>query len=216
MEPAEWTALGDYIERIGAQKVSELLGLEKETEGWEDLGVKDAVHSYRKPTASGLYYIKGVGDLAFPGLSIYRLIQDLSYKKHWDPMFLTGRVVHAYSPDKRVLYEQFSAPWPVTNRDFLYATYASLSPDLIVSVGFSVEANMQQVKGMVRGDMAIGGFVFRTLGNGLTRVTYLLLIDPKGSVPQMVVNSTQKKQAQNVGNIRAFLTQMGGFLPQPS
>ena len=207
MESAEWTSLGEYVERIGSQKVSELLSLETATEGWEDLGVKDAVHSYRRATETGLYYIKGVGDMAFPPQTIYELTQDYGRKKQWDQMFLEGRIVHVFNEHSKVLYEQFSAPWPVSNRDFVFATYAQSAADLIVSAGFSVEhPSVPPVKGPVRAHMEIGGFVFRALGNGQTRVTYTLFMDPKGSIPQMVVNSTQKKQTQNVSKIRAFLT----------
>jgi hypothetical protein len=207
MESEEWTALGEYIERIGSAKVTELLGLETVTEGWEDLGVKDAVHSYRKATESGLYYIKGVGDMAFAPQTVFELTRDYNRKKQWDQMFMDGRVVHEFNAHSRVLYEQFSAPWPVTNRDFLFATHTQEAADLIVSAGFSVEhPSVPQTKGFVRAHMEIGGFVFRSLGNGQTRVTYTLFMDPRGSIPQMVVNSTQKKQTQNVSKIRAFLT----------
>lgn len=199
--------MGDYAERIGTQKVQELLNLETATEGWEDLGVKDDVHSYRKQTETGLFYIKGVGDMNFPGETIFTLVRDHSRKKQWDQMFMDGRNVHEFNDHIRLVYELYSAPWPVTNRDFLYINYVQRLPDAIVSSVFSVEhPSVPPVKNAVRAHTEIGGFVIRDLGQGRTRVTYTLFMDPRGSIPQMVVNSTQKKQTQNVSKIRAYLT----------
>lgn len=208
MERAEpqWDAITEHVERTGEQKISELLSLETVTEGWEDLGTKDAVRSHRRRTESGLYYIRGVGDIDFPAETIFELTRDYSRKNQWDQMFMEGRVVRELTDHSRVLYELFSAPWPVTNRDFCYATYVRKEAEYIASVGFSVEVpSVPEVKGAVRAHMEVGGFLFRRLSPTSTRVTYLLFMDPRGSIPQMVINSTQKKQTQNVSKIRAFL-----------
>lgn len=102
---ADWSGLVDYAERIGTTKTSELLSLETVTEGWEDLGVKDAVHSYRKPAGSGIYYIKGVGEIPCPAQTICDLTSDHSRKKQWDSMFKEGRTVHQLTDHSRLIYE---------------------------------------------------------------------------------------------------------------
>lgn len=198
--------MADYVERVGGEKVAELLSLENVVEGWEDLGVKNDVHSYRKQTGTGLYYIKGVGDMNYPAESIYTKVDEYATKKQWDEMFIEGRTVQRFNDHASVSYELFSAPWPVTNRDFLFGSYVQKTPELIVSAGFSVEhPSVPPVKNAVRAQMDIGGFIYRALSPAQTRVTYILYMDPRGSIPQMVVNSSQKKQTQNISRIRTFL-----------
>ncbi len=204
---ADWSSLSDYAERIGTTKTSELLSLETVTEGWEDLGVKDAVHSYRKPAGSGIYYIKGVGDLPFPAQTICDLTSDQGRKQQWDSMFKEGRTVHTFSDHSRLIYEQFSAPWPVSNRDFLLINYVQQTAELVISVNFSVEhTSVPPVRGVVRAHTEVGGFIYRKLGERATRVTFVLCMDPRGAIPQAIVNTSQKKQAQKISKIREFLT----------
>lgn len=198
--------LADFVERTGANKAAELLSLETVTEGWEDLGVKEAVHSYRKQAGSGVYYIKGVGVLSFPAQTILDLTRDQSRKKQWDSMFKEGRVVQEFTEHSRLLYEQFSAPWPVSNRDFLLANYVQHTAEVRVSVNFSVEhPSVPPVRGVVRAHTEVGGFICRQLGERETKVTFVLCMDPRGAIPQAIVNSSQKKQAQKISAIRAVL-----------
>jgi len=204
---ADWSALSDYVERTGASKASELLGLETATEGWEDLGVKEAVHSYRKQINSGVYYIKGVGDISTPVQTILDLTRDQSRRKLWDSMFKEGRNVHEFTEHSRLVYEQFTAPWPVSNRDFLLANYVQHTAEFSVSVNFSVEhPSVPPVRGVVRAHTEVGGFICRKLGERETRVTFVLCMDPRGAIPQAIVNASQKKQAQKISKIRAVLT----------
>jgi hypothetical protein len=206
---ADLSPLQSLIATKGEAKLQELLSYEESTEGWEDLGIDDEVESSRLYMPTGYYLIRGVGDIDQSPADIHALILDLDRKGAWDQLYVEGRVVANLTPVARVLYQHFSAPWPVSHRDFAFLSVSKhLEDGSIISVGFSVDSPLvPEVSGLVRGEMHMAGFILRQVAPKLTRMTYLVHIDPKGSIPTMVINQTQKKQTQNVSKIRNYLAQ---------
>ena len=204
---ADLSPLHALIATKGEEKLQELLSYENSTEGWEDLGVDDEVESSRLYMPTGYYLIRGVGDIDQSPQNIHALILDIDRKREWDQLFVEGRVVANLNANSRLLYQHFSAPWPVSHRDFAFLSISKhLEDGSIISTGFSVETPLvPEVGGLVRGEMHMAGFIMRQVAPNLTRLTYLVHIDPKGSIPTMVINQTQKKQTQNVGKIRNYL-----------
>jgi len=204
----ETERLMGLIQSQGEEKLRELLELESSAEEWEDLGVTNEVEScrlYRPET--GYYVLKGVGDIAESPETILVLMTDVSRKGEWDEMFVEGRVVASLSERDRLSYQHFSAPWPVSHRDFVYLSLSRpLEDGSIVSLGFSVQTSLvPEVRGLVRGHIYLAGFIFRRLDPKLTRVTYIVHLDPKGSIPTMIINQSQKKQTQNISRLRNCL-----------
>lgn len=192
----------------GQEKLRELLALETSQEGWEDLGVTNEVESMRLyQPETGYYVLKGVGDIDQTPETILALITNVTRKGEWDEMFVEGRAVVQLGEFDRLSYQHFSAPWPVSHRDFVYLSLCRpLEDGSIVSLGFSVESPLvPEVRGLVRGHIYLAGFILRRIGPNTTRVTYIVHLDPKGSIPTMIVNKSQKKQTQNISRLRNCL-----------
>ncbi len=65
---------------------------------------------------------------------------------------------------------------------------------------------MDPVKGVVRGEIVVAGYVLEKLEDKLSRVTYLSCSDLKGSIPQFLINLVTKKQASVAGILRDTIT----------
>ncbi|MDH3343568.1 MAG: START domain-containing protein, partial [Gammaproteobacteria bacterium] len=51
---------------------------------------------------------------------IQSFLDDLMYRKKWVPYLSEVRLLREYSATERLEYSHFSAPWPASDRDFVY------------------------------------------------------------------------------------------------
>jgi hypothetical protein len=59
----------------------------------------------------------------------------------------------------------------------------------------SVNYPCPEVKGIVRGELFIGGWILEKIDENKTKVSYFSDIDIKGSVPGMIKNKLTERQA---------------------
>mmetsp|Transcript_31298 Transcript_31298/g.30959 ORF Transcript_31298/g.30959 Transcript_31298/m.30959 type:complete len:206 (+) Transcript_31298:26-643(+) len=175
----------------------ELLDLINGQREWEHLGEDNGVESDRIMTESGIQLIKAIGLINRTPQQIVDVICDYQHKSEWDDMCVESLMVQEFDPNYRVLYQRFWAPWPISHRDFVFASKVSNIGEDIIIVAKSVETELAPEKsGVVRGSINTSGFYLQKLGENLTRLTYLVSVDPKGSLPLWVVNQLGKKQCQ--------------------
>lgn len=172
---------------------------------WEDIGEVDEVYCFRRQTDSGIYMSKSTGVINHSAESICALLWSYNRKKEWDDSLDHIYVVNEFSENCRILYQRFSAPWPVSYRDFVLAVKFEDMGDSIVLIGQSVDAGVAEVDGVVRGEVINSCYKLKKLGPNATEVTYMTGIDPKGSIPTMIVNAVGKKQCLIIGKIRNIL-----------
>ncbi|CAG9312302.1 unnamed protein product [Blepharisma stoltei] len=190
------------IERCQA----ELLDLINGQRNWEHLGDDNNVESDRLMTESGIHLIKAVGLINRTPQQIFDVIWDYQHKSEWDDMCLENILVQEFTPDFRVQYQRFWAPWPINQRDFVFASKVIRTDGDILITGKSIETELAPEKsGIVRGSINTSGFYLQSLGENLTRITYLVCVDPKGSIPTWVVNQLGKRQCQIVHKLKMRL-----------
>jgi len=121
----------------------------------------------------------------------------LDLRKHWDNMYLEGAYKLEVTPDIRVVYYAFSAPWPVSSRDFCCIAGESIDSDgIVVSAVKSIKRDDVPERGdvgYVRGILGPTGFVLKPIendskGKPQCLVAYCVHIDPQGMIPTMIVN----------------------------
>jgi len=66
-----------------------------------------------------------------------------------------------------------------------------------------------EVKGIVRGELNIGGYIVEKIDEGHTRVTYLSDADLKGNIPQMVQNKLSAGQGEVAGRVQDVMKKSG-------
>lgn len=200
------STLNEHAQQLISNCAAELLAASQSTEGWEDLGETNEVRSYRKMTESGIHMIRGEGVINVPVQQIMDLLLDQDRKKEWDEMYVEGYIVAEISPGIRILYNRFSAPWPVYERDFVFVLKHQEIDGKVVYVGKSIEVpSIPPRDGAVRGEIYASGFIFEPITATSTKVIYFINVDPKGIIPHMVVNFMSSKQTQNIYRIRKIL-----------
>jgi hypothetical protein len=172
---------------------------------WEDIGEVDDVYCSRRQTESGIYMSKSIGVINHSADEICRLLWTFNRKKEWDDSLDHIYVVREFNESCRIMYQRFSAPWPVSYRDFVIATRYETVDDCVFLVGESVEAGVAEVDGVVRGEVIASCYKLKKLSPNATEVTYMTGINPKGSIPTMVINAVGKKQCLIIGKLRTIM-----------
>mmetsp|Transcript_5592 Transcript_5592/g.14153 ORF Transcript_5592/g.14153 Transcript_5592/m.14153 type:complete len:206 (-) Transcript_5592:119-736(-) len=115
------------------------------------------------------------------------------------------KIVEQKDDTNRYVHQSFKCPWPVWDRDFVCLHRLTHEEDgtymLLPSVSGVVEEDTAK---FVRGDVRVSAFVFQTEGEG-TKFTRICMVDPKGSIPTSVVNSSARTITTLAKNIRDIL-----------
>lgn len=165
-------------------------------EGWTSSGEKDGIKVYYKDLPdSAIRHFKGVGIVKATAEVLRLHLVQLDLRKHWDPMFIEGAYKVGVTKEIRVVYYAFSAPWPVSARDFICIAGESIDDSgIVVSAVKSIKRDdVPEKEGRVRGTLGPTGFVIKPIendseGRPQCLVSYCVHIDPSGWIPTWVVN----------------------------
>lgn len=172
------------------------------SEDWECIDIQDDEHDesfvlWEKISSEVFPMIKctGVVDCSAKQAFDYILGCDLETRQLWDPQVAKYDIVEAIDENTHLLHYVYSAPFPVTSRDFCALRYLSKGPDAYVICAVSTEhPAIPPSKDYVRGEIFISGYAFEDTKEGKCKVTSLTHVDPKGWIPGFVVNMAKHKQ----------------------
>jgi len=122
----------------------------------------------------------------------------------WDPVFATMALVGDGVGGSEILYSVMKPP-VVTPRDFLqYRRVRTLADGSICVVMRSAEHETQpEVKGYIRAESYISGYVFRQSADGSLNIFIMACTDIKGIIPKWVINTlAPRKPAEWVENLK--------------
>lgn len=88
-------------------------------------------------------------------------------------------------------YYAMKAPWPVKDRDAIYESVTTLSPDgkqalVVLKCAADYRAEKKNYVRIKQGDAS---WELEETGPGTIRVTYRFLVDPGGGIPAWLINS---------------------------
>lgn len=177
---------------------SELLSYCENLLGWENMSKSCGVHTYRKTTTYGIHMLRVDCIVNTNADNVIQLLVDNDRKKEWDENYLEGHVVADLGPGIRILYNKFAAPWPVSDRDFVFAVKHFEIDGKTVFAGKSIEiAELPPNGNAVRGLIHASGFIVEPLSMNTTRVSYFVNVDPKGCIPHFIVNRMSYLQTRS-------------------
>lgn len=152
---------------------------------------------------------KGEGIISAPLEAVVALVRDIERRNKWDEMLATGAFVEVFTEGCAVVHLSYKAIWPTSSRDFCAVTIVhSLSDTEKVIVATSaVHPKCPPVKGAVRGELIVGGFLLKALDDDRFKchMTYLTQADPKGNIPSSIKNAVAVKQPLCIHEIRQTL-----------
>ena len=120
-------------------------------------------------------------------------------------MLIESRNVMTFNEKFKIVYEKFHAPWPASDRDFIYVVKEYERGGGALIVAKSIDTGLADVDGVVRGDLKCSCFFLKKINNKSTEVTLFYCVDPKGLIPRCIIRNVNKKQCKCVGKIKKYM-----------
>ena len=184
------------------RSVDQFLSLMSQREGWEDLGEEEGVRKGQMLSEAGIQMVRATGNLHHSVEKVCTFLLDHTKKKKWDDPLLETYPVRSFSERFKIMYELYDCPWPVSNRDLVRAFKVIDREDGVIIASRSIDAGVPEKDGVVRAEVITYGFYLKRIGDNITELTFLACVDPKGMIPNFLINSMAAKQCDNVNKIR--------------
>ncbi len=166
-------------------------------EAWEQLSDEDGIKVWRREVeGSPVVAFRGEAVMNASLAKVASVLDDTKRKGEWVCNLLEAKDVKIISPLERIEYNRTDAPWPISDRDFVFKADVKLdkkAKTLYVHIKSTTDPScpVDEDKA-VRGELLDSKYTLVQLEDGRTRVTVEIQVDPKGSVPKWVVNWAQK------------------------
>ena len=137
---------------------------------------------------------KAIAHIKSPIIRIRQELDDIASRHEWVPFLKQSKLIIVNSATKRLEYSLFSAPWPASNRDFVYSLeLVKETSDQLVYKMYSVKTElMPENKSLIRGEIFESIYTLTKINGNLTRVELSYHADPKGWLPSWIVNIIQR------------------------
>lgn len=168
---------------------------EAEAPAWESVEDEGGIEVLRRDVeGSPIVAFKGVMVMEAPLDKLLWVLVDNEHKTEWVDMCSESRVLERVNVHEFVIYQRFSLPWYLTDRDYVYRGRAVREADGAVRLLLSsVEhADAPETVG-IRGQLVASCYLLTPLGPNRTRVEVEIQTDPCGMVPDWLVNIVQKE-----------------------
>ena len=153
---------------------------------------------------------KGVDTANYPLDKVIQFFNTPDYNKKINEMLVDFEYLYKDPEDKfRVVYMEYKGTWPIANRDFVVISIREKHENGYYIATKSCKYPKEQKKGVVRADLAIGGYILEKVDENSTRVTYVSFSDVKGNIPGMVKNTYAAKQGGVASKVGAVMKKEG-------
>eukprot|EP01091_Cochliopodium_minus_P013193 TRINITY_DN418_c0_g1_i1.p2 TRINITY_DN418_c0_g1~~TRINITY_DN418_c0_g1_i1.p2 ORF type:complete len:225 (+),score=78.64 TRINITY_DN418_c0_g1_i1:49-675(+) len=196
----------DY-NKLSSEAFEKFKGHFKTNDGWTALKNDfQGIESWEKlTTESPIKIIKATGTLKCSAEKMFNKIWNQTYeeKKKGDDSLLEDTILEKIDDNTLIKYQGYKATWPVSNRDFLFLRSKFEENGAIYQVDVSIEHSSKSVEqtsknGYVRAKLIVSGYVYVPKGNNECEATHIVLMDPSGNVPTILVNSNTSKIAKKI------------------
>lgn len=128
---------------------------------------------------------------------IQRLVDNLPQRTQWVPYLKHSKIIENISATEHIEYSLFSAPWPASNRDFVYRVQRSQQQtDDQLQLSYRMRSVNHDVMplqpGLIRGEIFSSVYRLTQISAGQTRVELIYHADPRGWLPNWIVNIIQR------------------------
>lgn len=190
----------------------------KRLDGYEFLIESMNVSIYRKPKGNaGLFEYKLYANLPdAPPDMLVSVFLDSDYRLKWDTYVTDLYYISKNETGPDVVYFNVDFPWPLANRDYIYARENRRIP--IGGVNYEViimhsvlNHNVPVKKGVVRVDDFHQMLAVEPVSTGGARAFIHYYDDPKGSIPSWLINWAAKTGVP--GFVKDIQRACNGYLP---
>ncbi|KAJ3104729.1 hypothetical protein HDU97_008908 [Phlyctochytrium planicorne] len=203
--------------QAGDRALNLLFALES-LEGWEFQQERSGIKIHTRPVDGlSIPIVRGDGliDGDWTTQEVFSVIRSSNCRKHWDPRYDTGESIEHFNVDEALSYSVQKGTFPVAPRDLVTALFCKREP---VDQGGRLYYYVTSVtdptapsegRGRVRAEVALAGWVLRPVpGKGL-EASYIVQVDPKGSVPTALVKLVQVQTPLCIFEVSRYLAKNG-------
>lgn len=139
-------------------------------------------------------------EMDLPG-TIYQLaniLEDFAHYPQWSYSTKTAVLIKKVNPDNYIYYSNYSAPWPVADRD-LYSIMETKIDSLLHSLKVISNGKsdyLPENRGLVRIPFSKSVWEITTVTPQIIHLIFVLELDPGGSVPAWILNLFSTKGPQ--------------------
>ena len=135
-------------------------------------------------------------------ISIERIayvLDDTESKTEWvSRLKKETRLEENPSSYRSIAYQHYNLSWPVSDRDYVIESKWTVMkdtklPTAILSIKSIIRDDVPEIKGRVRGQSNRLVYKLEKLKSNQTRVTVEIMVNPKGLLPNFMINLIQKE-----------------------
>ncbi|MCW8853861.1 MAG: START domain-containing protein, partial [Gammaproteobacteria bacterium] len=122
------------------------------------------------------------------------ILDDAPHRENWIPYLKSSSIVYSYSNTEKLEYSHFSAPWPASDRDFVYRIHLIHHDDnkLIYHMKSENSSLLPFHDDIIRAELIESIYTLTALNEQQTQVELIFHADPKGWLPAWIINIIQK------------------------
>jgi len=137
---------------------------------------------------------KTIAVINAPLIKIKTILDDVDHRHEWIPFMVVSKALSEYENNKRIEYSHFYAPWPASDRDFVYdIELVESTKNKMVYKMKSIYSNLMPVnQEKIRADLFETVYTLTVLDDATTKVELIYHADPKGWIPNWIINIMQR------------------------
>ncbi len=129
-----------------------------------------------------------------PIIKVKEVLDDIDRRHEWIPFLRISKALSEYKNNRRIEFSHFSAPWPASDRDFVYQIELITESDKqLVYKMKSVDSElMPENRARIRADLYESIYTLTVVDKNTTKVELVFHADPKGWLPNWIINIIQR------------------------
>lgn len=154
---------------------------------------------------------KAIAIIDAPLSEIQRTLEDFNHRHKWVPYLRQSRLVETINENQRIEYSHFRAPWPASDRDFVYQVKLLDRSKTTIRYEMKsvVTAGVPEQEGIIRAELFESAYSLTAIEDSKTRVELIYHADPKGWLPNWLVNIIQVALPYRIlSNLKMRLTEV--------
>jgi hypothetical protein len=164
---------------------------------WSPISEKNGIKIYKKKLLnSPLLALRAIGDLESSIETLLTIFRDIEGSLEWAPRLKKRTILKNISESEAIIYEIRGLPWPCKNRDLVLHNklHFDKKKKALILRTQSVN-NFPKDPGshkFIRAQLFYSAVSMKPLSKKKTRVEIIIHVDPKGNIPDWLVNFFQK------------------------
>lgn len=174
----------------------QLMPLFAQSPQWEKIKDENGIQVYtQQVVGSGIVKAKCTVTVNHSLKAVQALLDNVAHRHNWIPFLKSSEVLTSFAENKRIETSLFSAPWPASNREFVYSLELIGNGDKNIKIYkmHSVVSDLRlETDGLIRADLFESIYTLKAMGENKTAVELVFHADPKGWLPNWLINIIQR------------------------